>query len=185
MGGHVALLERLARLAVVREHLEHLLVGADRLHRAIEAALAQLRQLHQIVSPAIVVARRQLGAAHVDLVQRIPLATLDVDALERVERLRVIGRHVDDAPVVLARRVAIAELVRLGRHRQVDALLHRRVEDVGPELAIERDQLGPRRRRRQPLDAVEQRRQLRLAHADARRARQRVEGRVDIARAAP
>ena len=68
MRGHVALLERLARLGVVREHLEHLLVGADRLHRPVEVALAQLRQLHQIMAPAIVVARRQLGAAHVDLV---------------------------------------------------------------------------------------------------------------------
>ena len=93
----------------------------------------------------------------------------------------MIGRHVDDAPVILARGLAVAELVRLGGDGEIDALLHRRVEDVGAELAVERDQLGPRRRRRQPLDAVEQRRQLRLADANARRARERLEGRVGVA----
>ena len=36
--GDVALLERLARVGVVREQLEHLLVGADRLHRPVEVA---------------------------------------------------------------------------------------------------------------------------------------------------
>src|SRR5581483_5492325 len=84
-----------------------------------------------------------------------------------------------------ARGRAIAELVRLRRDGEVHALLRRRLQDVGAEIAVERDQLRARRvagAAGQPLELVEQRRQIGLADGKSRRAAERLERAHRIAR---
>ena len=77
-----------------------------------------------------------------DLAQRLVLAGLAIDRLEQLERDRVVGVGVEDAPVVLLGDVHIA----IVRARPVANLerqlaLQVGVEDVGDELAVDRRRL--------------------------------------------
>jgi len=89
--------------------------------------------------------------------QRLVFLELQIDAVERLEGLRIIGRHLVDA---LVRRASLRQVAQPPErdlaHRLVDPLLQVRVEDVVDRAAVGPEQsLGALRLFTEPLDLLE------------------------------
>ena len=94
----------------------------------------------------------------------------------------MIGSTVEHAAVVVARRVAIAQAVRLFGNRQQHPLLHRRIQDLVRQLAIQVHQLFVRLGLGDvSLDQIQQLGQLAFAHRQSSRARQSIQRRLHLA----
>ena len=171
LGLGVQTIERLRRVAVADRDLQHALVRRDRLLQAAQGILGQRADLQPQLAFGLGVGPRQLRAPDQDLVQRLAVAGPAIDALERLQRILVVGNAVEDAAVVVRRRRRVALGQRDLGDGAIQAQLHRLVEHVRADLAVQRRDLADPLQAGQPLVAVEQRRQLRLRQRVADRER--------------
>ena len=139
--------------------------------------LGQRADLQPQLALGLGVGPRQLRAPDQDLVQRLAVAGPAIDALQRFQRILVVGNAVEDAAVVVRGRRRVALGQRDLGDGAIQTQLHRLVEHVRADLAIQRRDLADPLQAGQPFVAVEQRRQLRL--------RQRVADRERRGRARP
>ena len=146
-------IERLRRLAIAAGDLQHPLVRRDRLVEALQRALGQRADLQPELAFGLGVGPRQLRAPDQHLVQRLAVAGLAIDALQRLQRILIVGDAIEHAPVVVRRRGRVALGQRDLGDGAIEAQLHRLVEHVGADLAVQRRDLADPLQAGQPLVA--------------------------------